>query len=104
MPIFHGLKKKTGHGSRSGILVILLLAGIMIFSSGCSLFKGDRETGEKKENDSVFASEREKQSDLAEYTASAGRADPKKKKKVHPGQMFLLSDKAKEIYANTERE
>lgn len=76
----------------------------MIFSSGCSLFKGKEESEVKKENDAVFEAERDKQSDLAEYTASAGRADPKKKKKIHPGQMFLLSDKAKEIYANTERE
>ena len=55
-----------------------------------------------EEND-VFNTEREKQNELSEFLAQNGRKSKTKKSSVHPGDDFLLSDKAKEIYANTER-
>ena len=78
--------------------------------SGCSIFKG--KTQEKdvdefeefaEEEDSVFESERKKLSETSEFVAQNGRKSKSKKTAVRPGDDFLLSDKAKEIYANTER-
>lgn len=83
---------------------------------GCSTFKNgkkerytdlndefdEEDRNKAKEKERVFDSEREKQSQLSEYLAQTGRSS-KAKKKVSSGDTFLLSDKAKEIYANTER-
>ena len=76
------------------------------------MFKGQKETArdeefetdefEEEEESSVFDSERKKQRELSEFVADTGRSS-KSKKKVRRGDDFLLSDKAKEIYANTER-
>lgn len=92
----------------STILIILFL----LSCPSCSIFKGTTHDSEKSsaefseseiedEPGSVFDSERKKQKDLAEMVAKTGSQN--KKKKVRPGDDFLLSDKAKEIYANTER-
>ena len=82
--------------------------------AGCSTFKSklkrnddaadfeEDEEVEDGEKETVFESERKKQSDLSEYVARTGRSS-KEKKKASAGETFLLSDKAKEIYANTER-
>ena len=83
---------------------------------GCSLFKSekkgrcsdfsdqfdDEDQNQVTEKENVFDSERDRQSQLSEYLAQTGRSS-KTKKKVSSGDTFLFSDKAKEIYANTER-
>lgn len=78
--------------------------------TGCSLLRKS-----KKNNESVCITdldmseqnflncESEKQSAvLSEYVTQISRSS-KEKKKVSVGDTFLMSDKAKEIYANTER-
>lgn len=69
-----------------------------------SEFEEDPEDDGKTEDGetTVFDSERKKQSDMSDFVSSFGRKS-KNKKDVDPGQTFLMSDKAKEIYANTER-
>lgn len=93
--------------------VSLILISIFLFSCpGCSIFKGaTRESDNSSvafsedktedESDSFFETERKKQKELAEMVANTGSQN--KKRKVRRGDDFLLSDKAKEIYANTER-
>ena len=96
-------------------LTFMLLGGAVFTATGCSVFKGKEkgveqseafeiddkeEEGEEKED--VFAKERKKQREMSDFLAENGR-DSKKKSKVRPGDDFLLSSKAKEIYANTER-
>lgn len=102
---------------RNLALTAALIAGILGASSGCAIFnkKSDgnakinefeedaAETGSGKDSeDNFFDSERKKQSDMSDFVSSFGRKS-KSKKDVDPGQTFLMSDKAKEIYANTER-
>ncbi|MBS7336353.1 MAG: hypothetical protein KIG81_00655 [Thermoguttaceae bacterium] len=89
------------------------MISIFLFSCpGCSIFKGaTRESDNSSvafsedktedESDSFFETERKKQKELAEMVANTGSQN--KKRKVRRGDDFLLSDKAKEIYANTER-
>ncbi len=90
-----------------------LLATFFSFQIGCSTFSSGRkerisdfDDGRQKKNEenhkNVFASERTRQSQLSEYMAQTGRSS-REKKNVSTGDTFLLSDKAKEIYANTER-
>lgn len=99
----------------------LLSAGLFITLNGCSTFKGAKKNKDKgrdpefeedeelggnteEQDRSVFDSERDKQTKLSEYVAENGRSSKdKKKKKISAGDTFLMSDKAKEIYANTER-
>lgn len=103
---------------RNAVIVATLTSCLLGASTGCALFgkKTDKEAAKisefeedseenAKNEDSestVFDSEREKQSDLSNFVSSFGRKS-KDKKAVDPGQTFLMSDKAKEIYANTER-
>ena len=97
---------------KEGVSFILFF--LVVFScTSCSIFKGaardsdsssvalSEDDEEENDSDNVFESERKKQKDLAEMVAKTGNQN--KKKKVRPGDDFLLSDKAKEIYANTER-
>lgn len=70
---------------------------------GCSTFKGKKTDSVPTKEKTAFDSARDEHENLAEYVASAGRKNPKEKKEIDPGQTFLLSDKAKEIYRNTER-
>ncbi|MDO5553632.1 MAG: hypothetical protein Q4G68_07700 [Planctomycetia bacterium] len=81
---------------------ILLTALLLPALSGCSLFKGTKKEAPDAEK-TVFEEQRSEQDNLAAFVASAGRANPKEKKEASPGQTFLLSSKAKEIYNNTER-
>ena len=106
------------HRLRNVILVAALISCLLASSSGCAIFgkKTDNndakisefeEEAEKDEkNDdsdaTVFDSERKKQSNMSDFVASFGKKS-KNKKEIDPGQTFLMSDKAKEIYANTER-
>jgi hypothetical protein len=102
---------------RNAALSVAIIAGLLGASSGCAIFdkksdgdarvsefEEDEERDEKSQGkeDSVFDSERKKQSDMSNFVSSFGRKS-KNKKEVDPGQTFLMSDKAKEIYANTER-
>ncbi len=94
----------------------LFLAFALVSSTiGCSTFKNSKkensshfddklkdEAQQTTEKERVFDSERARQDQLSEYVAQTGRSS-KTKKKVSSGDTFLLSDKAKEIYANTER-
>lgn len=90
------------------VMPILLTVCLLLCTglSGCALFSGLR--GDK--NDEPIADQfdeveepRSEGDKMSDYAASAGRANPNEKKKVDPGQTFLLSSKAKEIYQNTER-
>ncbi len=93
--------------------LIASLSFLVFPISGCSTLKGKKEKersvrefddeDKTEEEKIVFNTEREKQSELSEFLAQNGRQSKTKKKAVHPGDDFLLSDKAKEIYANTER-
>lgn len=102
---------------RNVILITTLFSCLLGLSTGCAIFdkKTDNdakisefeedmeENGKDKDSDgNVFDSERKKQSDMSDFVSSFGRKS-KTKKEVDPGQTFLMSDKAKEIYANTER-
>lgn len=102
---------------RNAVLSVALVAGLLGASTGCAIFDkktdGDAKLSEfeddAKENvetedadGAVFDSERKKQSGMSDFVSSFGRKS-KNKKEVDPGQTFLMSDKAKEIYANTER-
>jgi hypothetical protein len=83
--------------------------------TGCSTFNGKKKNkdhaGQFEEDDepdlddgqSIFDSERKKQNELSAFVAQNGRKSKSKTSTVRPGDDFLLSDKAKEIYANTER-
>ena len=84
--------------------------------SGCSAFKSQKkkdssrdeefEIDEDEDQDderSVFDSERKKEKEMSDFLAENGRKSGSKRGKVRPGDDFLLSSKAKEIYANTER-
>ena len=52
----------------------------------------------------AFEAQRSQQSRMSSFVASAGRKrGPESEKPGGSGEMFLLSDKAREIYANTER-
>ncbi len=101
----------------NAILVATLASCFLGSSTGCAIFgkKSDNETKisdfeeDSEENgkpegsdENVFDSERKKQSEMSDFVSSFGRKS-KTKKEVDPGQTFLMSDKAKEIYANTER-
>lgn len=85
------------------ILGSLLLIGIVLFTfNGCALF-GEKKSQKNDIDVEMAKDKKSEEEDLGEYVASYGRSDPKAKKKIDPGQTFLFSEKAKEIYANTER-
>lgn len=84
-----------------GLTAPLLILAILS-QGGCSLFKGHAEEKPAAE-DAVFDKQRSEQEKMSDYVASAGRENPKEKKEASRGQTFLLSDKAREIYNNTER-
>ena len=63
----------------------------------------DEDEEDESEKEDVFAKERKKQREMSNFLAENGRDSKSKKSKVRPGDDFLLSSKAKEIYANTER-
>ncbi|MDO5308960.1 MAG: hypothetical protein Q4G03_05650 [Planctomycetia bacterium] len=67
-----------------------------------ALEEEDFEDDEDTRDHVVFSSERKKQKETSDFLAQQGRGS-KEKSKVRPGDDFLLSSKAKEIYANTER-
>ncbi|MBR4832748.1 MAG: hypothetical protein IKU86_00235 [Thermoguttaceae bacterium] len=104
---------------RDALLVAALSVCVLSASSGCAVFgkkspqnsqvaefdeseETEKSTETKDKDASVFDAEREKQSGLSDFVSQFGRKS-KTKKEVDPGQTFLMSDKAKEIYANTER-
>ena len=102
--------------SRRTFVLRAAVASLTLFSIpflGCSTLKGKKEKErpvhefddeeEETEQNDVFDSEREKQSELSDFLAQNGRKSKTKKSSVRRGDDFLLSDKAKEIYANTER-
>ena len=107
----------TSRQFRNVVLTAALASCFLGASSGCAIFnkksnndakisefEEDPEDAGKNEDgeETVFDSERKKQSDMSDFVSSFGRKS-KNKKEVDPGQTFLMSDKAKEIYANTER-
>ncbi|MDO4585669.1 MAG: hypothetical protein Q4C95_00060 [Planctomycetia bacterium] len=97
-------KSKMSHFiSSKKILESFLLIGIVLFTfNGCALF-GEKKSQKNNVDVEIAKDNKSQEEDLGEYVASYGRSDPKAKKKIDPGQTFLFSDKAKEIYANTER-
>ena len=110
---FFALNKKF----RNAVLFATAATCLLGATNGCALFgkknekdvkisefEEDSEENAKNADSegSVFDSEREKQSEMSNFVSSFGRKS-QDKKAVAPGQTFLMSDKAKEIYANTER-
>lgn len=108
--------KKNKHLTRR-VFVCALALGITSCLSGCSIFKSvskkadindcdfeEESDQESRSEKNVFESERENQKQLSEYVSQTGKTSKApKKKKFSAGDTFLMSDKAKEIYANTER-
>lgn len=107
----------TNRKFRNTAFIVALASCLLGASTGCAIFdkktdndakiaefEEDAETDEKKDDADadVFDSERKEQSNMSDFVSSFGRKS-KNKKEVAPGQTFLMSDKAKEIYANTER-
>ena len=98
-------------------LAIMTSALPIILLCSCSAFNKSSKKGptdaafsedeDDEDQDSsserIFEAERKKQADLSEFVAQNGRNSKKKQSSVRPGDDFLLSSKAKEIYANTER-
>jgi len=80
------------------VWVVLLLP-----MTGCALFGKKEPDAVKDPGVSAFEEERTEGEKMSDFAASAGRANPYEKKKAAPGDTFLFSDKAKEIYNNTER-
>jgi len=113
----HSFIFNTNFPFRNAVLTAALASCLLGASSGCAIFNkksnNDAKIAEFEEDSedvgknedaetSVFDSERKIQSDMSDFVSSFGRKS-KNKKEVDPGQTFLMSDKAKEIYANTER-
>ena len=98
-------------------ITLAIAASALVATAGCSVFKGkskvtddqsnafdvDEDEEDESEKEDVFAKERKKQREMSDFLAENGRDSKSKKSKVRPGDDFLLSSKAKEIYANTER-
>ena len=86
-------------------MVTLLLATFSLTTVGCAgtTFWKKGDDNAKTTEEVLFDNQRSDQEKMSEFAASAGRKDPKEKKNVSKGETFLLSDKAKEIYAHTER-
>ncbi|MBQ6826602.1 MAG: hypothetical protein IJO46_01200, partial [Thermoguttaceae bacterium] len=96
---------------RNAISLALLSVCLLGASSGCahfskktdpnakiSEFEEDSESVEDNgAKETVFDTERGKQSEMSDFVSSFGRKS-KTKRTVDPGQTFLMSDKAKEIY------
>lgn len=88
--------------ARLSLAFVAVLCPLLV--SGCAMFSKDKSSDDKKAAEgSVFESQRSEEGKMSDFVASAGRKNPKEKKNVSLGETFLLSDKAKEIYANTER-
>ncbi len=82
--------------------IILALCAAFLLSGGCAL----TQKSEPKEDavQTAFEAQRSQQSRMSSFVASAGKKkDAESEKTVGTGEMFLLSDRAREIYANTER-
>ncbi|MGI5831569.1 MAG: hypothetical protein ACOX6D_03420 [Thermoguttaceae bacterium] len=83
---------------------LFLCAVLLLLSGGCAVFR--QQGAAKSDNattEALFESQREQGSKMSAFVASAGQKNRKEKKPVTEGEAFLLTDKAKEIYANTER-
>jgi len=92
--------------SRRRFFSTLLGASLIPCVCGCSTTKSQKkkknEEFEEEESDADDARKRDQSSELSDYVAKTGRGS-KEKKKLSKGDTFLMSDTAKEIYANTER-
>ena len=100
------VKLNASQISRRRFFSTILGASLILGACGCSTTKS-----QKKEKNEEFADEdedddsskkRDQDSDMSDYVAKMGRGS-KEKKKVSRGDTFLLSDKARQVYENTER-
>lgn len=64
--------------------------------------KTEKAADAAKVDKKVFDTESDEQDEMADLVSETGRGG-KEKREIPPGETFLLSDKAREIYANTER-
>ena len=83
--------------------IILALCAAFVFPlGGCAL---TQKNGPKEDAvQAAFEALRSQQSQMSGFVASAGKKKGSESEKPGgTGEMFLLSDKAREIYANTER-
>ncbi len=99
------VKLNASQISRRRFFSAILGASLILGACGCSTTKS-----QKKKKNEEFAEEdeddapkkRDQDSDMSDYVAKMGRGS-KEKKKVSRGDTFLLSDKARQVYENTER-
>ena len=83
-------------------IIPALCAAFLFLFGGCAL----TQKTEPKEDavQAAFEAQRSQESRMSSFVASAGKKKGSESEKPGgSGDMFLLSDKAKEIYANTER-
>lgn len=98
------MKANRIYGGRKAGIRFLPIALSLVFLSGCAFFqRGAGKSAEDAAAESAFETQRSEQEKMSEFAASAGRKNPNEKRSVPKWETFLLSDKAKEIYANTER-
>ena len=82
--------------------IMLTLCITFLLFGGCAL----TQKNEPKEDavHAAFEAQRSQQTQMSNFAASAGKKKGSESEKpVGTGETFLLSDRAREIYANTER-
>ena len=83
-------------------IILALCAAFLLPLGGCALTQ--KNGPEEDAVQAAFEAQRSQQSRMSSFVASAGKKqDAESEKTVGTGEMFLLSDRAREIYANTER-
>jgi len=96
-------KSNESRISRRRFCLAFLGASLIPCVSGCSTTKSQKKKkSEEFEDEDEDSKKRDGGSELSDYVAQTGRGS-KEKKKLSKGDTFLMSDKAREIYANTER-
>ncbi|MCF0233447.1 MAG: hypothetical protein HUK22_00550 [Thermoguttaceae bacterium] len=84
------------------------LTAFVLDAAGCALFekgkksKDEEFTDDEEYGDDAFSAERKNQESASDFVAKTGRGG-KEKREISRGETFLMSSKAREIYANTER-
>ncbi len=82
-------------------VILPLCAAALLCGGGCAAMQ---KTGPKDDAmEAAFEAQRSEQSKMSSFAASARKKGSGEEEPAGRGEMFLLSDKAKEIYANTER-
>ncbi len=99
------VKLNASQISRRRFFSTILGASLILGACGCSTTKSQKKKNEEfadEDEDDDSSKKRDQDSDMSDYVAKMGRGS-KEKKKVSRGDTFLLSDKARQVYENTER-